>query len=109
MTEPTPPPWTLFRTGHQSFDVNHPKGCTFLGIDPGSGAPDVLDPDDMAEFEANVRLIGVARELLEALKKCAEWMESTRASGDCGNWDWQDGDDYMLAAAVLAKAEGREP
>lgn len=41
-------------------------------------------------------------ELVEALRECTEWMESLRASGDAGFWDWED-DEYTRAAAVLAK------
>jgi hypothetical protein len=43
-------------------------------------------------------------ELVEALKNCLDWMESMRASGDSGNWEWKD-DEYTKGVATLAKAE----
>ena len=41
-------------------------------------------------------------ELVEALRECTEWMESLRASGDAGFWDWED-DEYTRAITALAK------
>ncbi len=38
--------------------------------------------------------------VITALEKCMEWMESFRASGDAGNWDWED-DEYTKAQEVL--------
>lgn len=48
----------------------------------------------------------MVKELLEALKECAEWMEFLRACGDAGNWNWND-DEYTRAMSIIAKAEGR--
>jgi hypothetical protein len=50
------------------------------------------------------RLHSVNAELLEVLKNCTEWMESVRASGDAGNWEWKN-DQYTEAMAVIAKAQ----
>jgi hypothetical protein len=59
----------------------------------------------MVKPEANARLIAAAPDLLEALNNCLKWMESMRASGDSGNWEWKE-DEYTKGVAVLAKATG---
>lgn len=41
-------------------------------------------------------------ELLSALSACLDWMEELRASGDAGNWEWQD-DVYTRSRAIEAK------
>jgi hypothetical protein len=46
-------------------------------------------------------------ELLEVLKPCLDWMESLRASGDVGYWEWKN-DEYTAARAAIAKAEGEK-
>jgi hypothetical protein len=51
------------------------------------------------------RLHSVNVELLEALKNCTEWMESLRASGDAGNWEWRN-DQYTEAMVAITKATG---
>ena len=38
--------------------------------------------------------------VVAALEKCMEWMESLRASGNAGFWDWND-DEYTKAQGVL--------
>lgn len=58
---------------------------------------------------ANARLIAAAPEMLEALKRCTNWMESLRASGDAGFWDWKEGDSYTSARAAIAKGTGEQP
>ncbi len=40
-----------------------------------------------------------------ALRITLEWMETMRACGDAGNWEWGDGDEYTTARAVLAEIE----
>jgi Lar family restriction alleviation protein len=47
-------------------------------------------------------------ELVKALRECTEWMESLRASGDAGFWDWKD-DEYTRAIAALAKIKEPTP
>lgn len=46
---------------------------------------------------------------LEALRITLEWMETARACGDAGKWEWCDGDEYTIARAVLAEIEKGEP
>ena len=41
-------------------------------------------------------------ELLSALVACLDWMEQLRASGDAGNWEWED-DAYTKGRAIEAK------
>jgi hypothetical protein len=41
-------------------------------------------------------------ELLSALTACLDWMEQLRASGDAGNWEWED-DAYTKGRAVETK------
>jgi hypothetical protein len=41
-------------------------------------------------------------ELLSALTACLDWMEQLRASGDAGNWEWED-DEYTKGRAIEAK------
>jgi len=41
-------------------------------------------------------------DLLMALSSCLDWMEDLRASGDAGNWEWQD-DVYTRGRAIEAK------
>lgn len=58
------------------------------------------------EQDSNARLIAAAPELLEALMDCTKWMEALRASGDAGNWDWEN-DHYTKAVEIIAKATGK--
>jgi len=53
-----------------------------------------------------MRLNRYSPDLLAALQACTAWMESLRESGDAGNWEWSDGDVYMQAMDVIAKATG---
>jgi hypothetical protein len=55
-------------------------------------------------FKENGNRRRLNEELVEALKNCLDWMESMRASGDSGNWEWND-DEYTKGVATLAKAE----
>ena len=41
-------------------------------------------------------------ELLSALTACLDWMEQLRASGDAGNWEWED-DAYTKGRAIETK------
>ena len=41
-------------------------------------------------------------ELLLALTDCLDWMEQLRASGDAGNWEWED-DAYTKGRAIETK------
>ena len=41
-------------------------------------------------------------ELLAALSACLDWMEQLRASGDAGNWEWED-DEYTKGRVTEAK------
>ena len=43
------------------------------------------------------------------LTDCLDWMEQTRASGDCGNWDWAEDDVYTAGRASLAVHLGVKP
>ena len=45
-------------------------------------------------------------ELRARLKACLDWMETGRASGDWGYWDWEEGDVYTLGRAALAELTG---
>jgi hypothetical protein len=38
--------------------------------------------------------------VVAALEECLEWMETLRASGDAGFWEWKD-DEYTKAQKVL--------
>ena len=44
--------------------------------------------------------------LVEAATALADWAEQGRASGDWGNWDWADDDEYSRTRAALAKMKG---
>ena len=45
-------------------------------------------------------------ELLSALTACLDWMEQLRASGDAGNWEWED-DEYTKGRATEAKLKSK--
>ena len=61
------------------------------------------DDERLVDWQANAVLIAAAPDLLEALNNCLDWMESMRASGDSGNWDWKD-DEYTKGVAAINKA-----
>lgn len=42
-------------------------------------------------------------DLVESLKDCLEWMESLRASGDAGHWEWDNDDVYTKAIKIFNK------
>lgn len=98
----TPGPWEL--DGIAIAGSDHRMGDVCLMGDPAQYAGDTADMCD--NWEANARLISAAPDLLEALRACAKWMETTRASGDAGFWDWHEGDEYSRAMAAIAKATG---
>lgn len=107
MAEHTSGPWVLQRMGHQAFDVicEQPgQYGTFLGIDPGSGAPEVLNPEDQDAFEANARLIAAAPEMLAALKVL---VASEAGSWAGERWEREKEEALGRARAVIARAEGR--
>lgn len=60
------------------------------------------------EGKANARLIAAAPELHDALVNVTNWMETHRASGDAGFWDWDEDDEYGQAMSVLKKVRGEE-
>jgi len=39
--------------------------------------------------------------LRQALKDCLDWMESLRACGDAGNWEWGAASEYAKGIAAL--------
>jgi len=39
--------------------------------------------------------------LRQALKDCLDWMESLRACGDAGNWEWGAASEYARGIAAL--------
>jgi hypothetical protein len=43
--------------------------------------------------------------LREAAQGACDWMEGLRASGDAGNWDWEDDDEYSKLLQALARKE----
>ena len=69
---------------------------TYYGKD---GKP-VLARDLEDRAEAAEAKLAVA---VEALEDALNRMEEDRASGDCGNWDWVDGDVYSRGRATLAE------
>lgn len=79
MSKHTPGPWRVQFLGNYDADLIH-KG-TFAGINAGSGAPDKLDADEFATWEANVRLIGAAPDLLTELQDAASHCEACDGKG----------------------------
>ena len=78
--------------------------CDRIDMDTGpqnwaEGALDALAKEGLA-------IVPAARiaELEALLRECTDWMEDTRASGDCGFWDWCPGDEYNRARTALAAA-----
>lgn len=98
MSKHTKGPWRIQVLGNQKADLI--SGGTFMGLTGGSGAPDVYDPDDAAEWEANGRLITAAPDLLEALKKLL------RDEAVLDDDDPQLGASRVQARAAITKAEG---
>jgi hypothetical protein len=95
----TPGPWKLEQIANQEVDISGKCG-TFLGLNPGSGAPFRLDADDHAEFVANAHLIAAAPNLYAALELL--YHHATLYMEVAGNV-MQD----VLSA--LAKARGEQP
>ena len=58
--EATPGPWRLHNMGMQDYDIVCEKTLnygTFLGLNCGSGAPNVLELDDQKSFDMNAAFI----------------------------------------------------
>jgi len=53
----------------------------------------------------NASLKQQVAEMKKIIMDCAEWMESGRASGDWGFWDWDEDDVYTKAIATIKKYE----
>lgn len=102
MSAHTPGPWEMKRLIDNSGKPYSTLYEAHIDITPCM----IWAPIGNAEQEANARLISAAPELLEALETAAEWMESLRASGDAGYWNWSEGDQYSKALAAIAKAKG---
>ena len=70
-----------------------------------------LPPDVKAEWNGKpmVRshLYVKAEVVADHLRKLTKWMEEMRASGDAGFWDWEEGDAYLDAVALLERLEGK--
>ena len=62
-----------------------------------------LLPEAIEEIKRLEAKLAVA---VEALEDALNRMEEDRASGDCGNWDWVDGDVYSRGRAALAEIKG---
>jgi len=106
-------PWKVgkWKDGHEVW-VDAPNGDQDFKYGKWEGLATVYGNEDHVDFNeshekclANAHLIAAAPELLEALQACTQWMESLRASGDAGNWDWED-DQYTKAMSIIAKATG---
>lgn len=113
MSKHTPGPWTFSRWdqfGEARFYVAQAEGAPYTPnySDVATLIAETVSSEYVSIQEANARLIAAAPDLLEALQKCTEWMEQLRASGDAGNWQWSDGDEYMQAIAAIAKATGEK-
>ena len=100
----TPGPWAWKIEGFDGYKLIAKDGTKVAddGSADGEYGGWMNDPN-----EPNARLIAAAPDLLEALKDCLDWMDSLRASGDAGNWDW-DNDQYTQGIAAIAKATGGE-
>ena len=105
----TPRPWVCRHwDGNQQIVIEsvHHRGPNELALvrPPLTATPHdgwTCTAEDVAENEANARLIAAAPELLEACKQLAEfWQNGTPVNA--GSWPAND----VLAA--IAKAEGKE-
>jgi len=96
MSKHTKGPWRIQMLGNQQADLI--SGGTFMGLTGGSGAPFDYEPDDAAEWEANVRLIVASPTLLEACKAAEEWLSG-----------WASASPYIdVIRAAIQEAEGVE-
>jgi Xaa-Pro aminopeptidase len=43
--------------------------------------------------------------LREAAQGACDWMEGVRASGDAGNWNWVEGDEYSKLLQAITRKE----
>jgi hypothetical protein len=93
--------WGFFKDKGKIMNTQEPEALRIADALMAYSAQRSLADDAAAELR---RLHSVNAELLEALKNCTEWMESLRASGDAGNWEWKN-DQYTEAMAVIAKAQ----
>lgn len=63
--------------------------------------PDAMAALEAVKVEARSEAEADVSRLMDALDRCLEWMEQTRACGDSGNWEWADGDPYSHGSAVM--------
>lgn len=63
-----------------------------------------LAPDMAAELTALREREAV---LVARLTDCLDWMEAARTCGDCGFWDWTEGDIYTSGRRAIT-SEGQE-
>lgn len=82
-------------------DIQSSQTYTYYGKD----WKPVLARDLEDRAEAAEAKLAVA---VEALEDALNRMEEDRASGDCGNWDWVDGDVYSRGRAALAEIKGEK-
>ena len=86
--------------------TNDYMDATFsLGADAADLLPEAIKEIEelRASAEAAEAKLAVA---VGALEDALNRMEEDRASGDCGNWDWVDGDVYSRGRATLAEIKG---
>ena len=88
MSAHTPGPWVVESDDGVDFNVQQVNGPTRVAVEVS---------------ERDAQLIAAAPDLLDALNECLAWMESLRASGDAGYWDWHD-DEYTKGCAAIDKA-----
>jgi hypothetical protein len=77
---------------------------------PERQRPDIqqnyLKENMMTDEEQYAKALAKLAVAVGALEDALNRMEEDRASGDCGNWDWVDGDVYSRGRAALAEIKG---
>ncbi|NHC53082.1 hypothetical protein [Pseudomonas sp. AU8050] len=103
-TKHTPGPWTL-QGEPESIRIEGPRNRNsrshLVLVERVGGRRYGADFSDLSELVANAKLIAAAPDLLEALIKLHESLESLNESGDAGQMV---ADDVETARAAIAKA-----
>jgi len=83
----------------QSLDTERATAAKYIDLHRR-----VMDERD-TERAAHEATKAELQALREAAQGACDWMEGVRASGDAGNWNWKEGDEYSKLLQALTRKE----